>query len=454
MRMKLALAGLLAISIPAHAALNPTVVLTATAPLSNGNSRVVVADIDSGINPYHKFYRAGSPIYPAGSPPSAVTPAVLAEFGIDAAHIVNLTVTGNFAADFAADAAKWAAIQPGQLYWFSGTNIIAVSFDPTGVKVLPDDETDTHGVGTSSAVLTANPEAVLLFAETGENTGDAAAELFAFHHPAVDIVTTSYGYAVPVTGVGLPLPFTTESFGAVVEEGRLHFSSAANSPDPFTPEAGGAGPWWVVAVAGIEEGSSNGRTTLSGYFTDFVSDFTQNLPYCAACEDGYDPNVAGTSFATPRSAGVASRTLLEARRMMAHDGGIKTVAGKPILAAGAGKTISNWQLRRALEVAAYIDPVESYDPIEAVFDLGAIPNPVPASWLVSGWGNLSALAEKNVVPEALAQLGFGTPGRSKAPNFCDFQTLQHQRRWVYWNNIGYLFNTYAPPATDPLIACK
>src|SRR6185436_18077291 len=111
-------------------------------------------------------------------------------------------------------------------YWFKGTNVIAVSYDecvpdvtgagcenpPPRRPILPDpgDESGEHGVGTSAAVLTANPEAIVLFVEFGgANVGYAPAENFAFSHPKVDVITTSYGAAVPVVGVGLPIPFTS-----------------------------------------------------------------------------------------------------------------------------------------------------------------------------------------------------------------------------------------------------
>lgn len=421
-------------------------------------SRVVVSVLDTGVLPYHDFYYAGSPIYPEGSAPSAVTPEILAEFGIDEAHQIELTRTGNFVADFAADQAIWDGIRGGELYWFKGTNLIAVSFDTEAGRrpILPDpgDPSGEHGVGTSAAVLTANPEAIVLFVEFGTSIGAAASEVLGFRHPLVDIVSTSYGFADPVIGtVGLPLPITNESFEAVVQEGKLHFSSAANSPDPFTPESGGAGPWWAIGIAGIEEGSSNGRTTVSGYFPDFVSDFTQRLPYCFECESDYDDAVGGTSFATPRSAGVASRVLLEARRRLGDEGGIHEANGKRVMAAGRGRSISNWDLRRALEEAAYVDTLADYDPIEGVFDLGGQPPVEPAPWLTLGWGNLSAFPEKGVVEQALAQLGLGGSATSKPAGFCEFQTANFKRRWVYWNNVGVLVNGYTPPSEDPFVYC-
>ena len=67
-------------------------------------SRVVVAVLDSALNPYHEFFYAGSPIY-AGTAPSSVTPEVLAELGVASADQMQLTRSGDLAADVAADAA-------------------------------------------------------------------------------------------------------------------------------------------------------------------------------------------------------------------------------------------------------------------------------------------------------------------------------------------------------------
>lgn len=402
---------------------------------------MVVADIDTGINPYHDFYNAGSTIYPEGHPPASVTPELLAELGIDAAHQLQLTRTGDFAADFAADAALWAGIKKGELYWFKGTNIVAVTLkEPAegSIPILPDSEDDTHGVGTSSSVLTANPEAVLMFVEP-DALGSEASHAFAFLHPAVDIVTTSYGSSIPVTGIPLPEANTFyKTFEGVVALGKLHFSSAGNGPG-LSPLRAGAGPWWSIGVSGFEEDSSNGRTLLSGLFPDFISDFTQNLPYCMACEEGTNEFTAGTSFSTPLSAGIASRVLLEARRLLGHGGGIEVRPGNQSLMAVAadGTTLSNWQLRRALEEAAYLPPIADYDPVEGVFDLGGLPINPAAPWLQIGWGVLSANPDKGVVAEALAQLGLaGMPRAVKDVGYCSFQTGLVQLRHQYWDNVS------------------
>ncbi|HEX7183261.1 MAG TPA: S8 family serine peptidase [Thermoanaerobaculia bacterium] len=403
--------------------------------------RVTVAVIDSAINPYHEFFNAGGGPY-AERPPSSVTPEVLAAFGIDESHILRLTRTGNFAADYAADAAIWNSIRPGELYWFAGTNIIAVSFVPGTRPILPDDAADTHGVGTSSAVLRANPDAIVLFVEGI----DAAAETFTFAHPEVDIVTTSYG---PIGSIPLP-EHLTSSYTGVVRNGKLHFGAADNSPSTAMQDAT-AGPWWSIGIAGFEEGSSEGRQVLSGSFPDFVGDFYQEMPYCHDCESGLESH-AGTSFATPRSAGTMSKILLEVRRALGHAGGIRDVGGTPVMAQGATRTITNWELRRALEEAAYYPAVVDYDPVQGVTDQ-SVPVLDPTPWTQVGWGAITPDPEHRVIDEALAQLGLrGAPTRFKDYGACLFQTTIIQSRHAYWDNLIVTSESWMQ-GYDPYIYC-
>ncbi len=313
--------------------------LPADVPLTDV-PRAVVAVIDSGVNPYHAFYHAGSPIY-SDAAPSAVSLPVLEDFGIGGDCAIELTRTGDFAADYQADldSGLWEQAAACDMVWFVGTNVIAKSFGPGTRPFLPDDEGDTHGVGTSASVLFANPEAVVVFIE---GISDAA-ETFAMTHPAIDIITTSYGPIGSIPGTG----HLNDSFTGSYAFGKLHFGACDNTPSTAIQDST-CGPWWSVGIAGFEEtqanepgDSSNGRQVLSGTFPDFIADFTQTLPYCAECEDGYDDGVGGTSFATPRSAGTASKILLKARRALNYLGGPLQLAaaaraGRIGLGAGLG----------------------------------------------------------------------------------------------------------------------
>lgn len=426
-----------------------------------GRPRAVVAVLDSGINPYHAAYYGGSANYPDGHP-SAVTQEVLDAFGVKPENVVELTRTGNLAADLAADAAFWSRVQRGELYHFKGTNIIATSFAAAGDVVLkPDTSKNAHGVGTSSAVLNANPDAVLLFVEQGSALGSEESHRFVFQHPAVDIASTSYGVSIPSTGFPLPEYRAFEhTYDGVVANGKLHFSSGGNGPG-MTPLRAGAGPWWSIGVSGIEEGSSEGDTLLSGNFPDFVSDFTQDLPYCMDCEAGVQ-SVGGTSFSTPRAAGVASLVLLETRRALGHVGGITTVGTEPVMAAGGDQAVTNWRLRRALEQAAWIPDSLAYDPVQGVTDVAGLPINPAAPWLQIGWGDLTADPAKGVLPAALSDLGLASTPRDKAVGYCEFQTTIITERQLYWNEIApvlpdnpVLTGETPPgaPAEDPFVYC-
>ena len=412
-------------------------------------ARVVVSIIDSAINPYHAFFNAGGEIYSAQAP-SSVTPELLAAFGIDEAHIITLTRTGNFAADYAADKAIWDNIRPRELYWFRGTNILAISFDPGTRPILPDASGDTHGVGTSAAMLRANPEAILLFVEG--ITQDA--ESYAFTHPQVDIISNSYGWPG-----SLPLPWwdnlwhLEDSYVGVVEKGKLHFGAADNTPAIQFPDAS-AGPWWSIGVAGYQEGTTEGDQILSGSFPDFVGDFTQTLPYCFDCESGMR-TVSGTSFATPRSAGTMSRILLEARRSIGHVGGIRSVDGTPYIAVGNGHALTNWQLRRALEEAAHYPSLADYEPVVGTGnDSRSLPVFDPAPWLTVAWGAITPDPSRGVVEQTLAHLGIrGTATRHKDALACEYMRPQITVRHAYWDRVIFAGSESGGTVRDPYIYC-
>lgn len=409
-------------------------------PSKKAKSRVVVAVIDSGVNPYHEYFHHGGPLY-KGASPSSVTPAVLKEFGIDKDHIIRVTRTGNFASDFAKDSAQYDKIEAGEPYWFEGTNVIGVSFLGDGQRLRPDGNASSHGIGTSASVLTANPEAIVVAVE---DIG-AESESWAFTNPSVDIISTSYG---PATSYPT-LSNLSSSYKGVVENGKVHFGAAANDPTYSTFDQT-SGPWWTIGIAGFEEGGAGGRQASSGNIPDFVGDFTQDLPYCRSCEEGLD-SVGGTSFATPRSAGTYSKILLEARRKAGHVGGITTGGDVPLLVDGSFK-LSNWDIRRALEEAAYYPGSADYS-TEGGVDPTAVPVLDAAPWVQTGWGLISPTKNYQVIKETLAHLGIGgKPSRTKPQEACDFMTTNMEARHAYWDMLAVMGESYGT-TEDPYIYC-
>ena len=415
---------------------------TDAAPTSTatGASRVVVAVIDSAINPYHEALYAGGSLYP-GTSPRAVTSAVLAEFGIDAGHILTLTRTGNFAADVAADAAQWSKVKRGERYWVRGTNLILVSFDDSGLPLLqPAADKDPHGVGTSSAVLAAAPQSVLVFVEG--TVPDA--EAFAFTHPAVDIVSTSYGTPGSIPLASQPL---AQSLEGVLTQGKLHVGAADNSPALATFD-GTAGPWWSVGIAGLDV-DSQGRELISGTFPDFLAAFTQTLPYCTDCETGLDI-VSGTSFATPQAAGVAASILLQTRAQLGHVGGIVMGAQGPLMVRSGGREISVWRLRRALEQSAAQPATTDYQPSSPT-SLPILPV-LPA--VQTGWGVLVPDAASGVIAHGVALLTGAQVADTTPAGTCDVQSGLMQLRRNYWDRLDPLSPSFMnSPANFPVIGC-
>ncbi|MEX1176972.1 MAG: S8/S53 family peptidase [Nitriliruptor sp.] len=404
-------------------------------------SRVVVAAIDSGVNAYHEFFHAGGDGPYAATTPSAVTSEVLAEFGIGPEHVLELTRTGDQVRDIAADEAMWAAVEPGQPYWFAGTNVIGISFDGSSPPLQPTGK-NAHGTGVLGSVLRANPDAVVVMVEGITE----ASEAWAFTHPAVDVVTTSYG---PIGSPPLPdhLAF---SYTGVVTNGKVHTGAVDNTP-ALAPIDSTGGPWWSIGVSGYEEGDSEGRQVTSGTLPDVVGDFTQTLPYCTDCQSG-TRTVSGTSFATPTTAGVVSLGILEARRAVGHAGGIVAGDSGPVLV-GGDDAVSTWDLRRALEEAAAYPTTAEWDPVDAIFDLATTPVVDAAPWATMGWGLVTADPDRGVVDELLARLGVaGEPTRTKSADACDAMTRQFELRYAYWNNYAVLGESWLTDE-DPYIPC-
>ena len=404
---------------------------------SSGDSRVVVAPVDSGINPYHEFFHVEQ---------SSVTPDVLDEFRAalpDGNTLRTITLGESYLADVGAGA--YDDVAAGDLAWFEGTNIIARSAITVDGRpapdadrpFLPDPGGSTHGVGVAGSVVAGNREAVVYFVESTSNEHEA------FSHPAVDIVTTSYGFQTAA-----PLPLEGSHQG-VVELGKLHAGATTNDPS-LAPVDGTGGPWWVLGVAGFEEGTSEGKQVMSGTVPDVVADFTQDLPYCETCREG-TRSVSGTSFATPLTAGVASRVLLQARRDAGHVGGItQNAAGDMVMVDRAsGDDVTTWDLRRAMEVGAYV-PTE-LDPTAATET--ALPvNPVlPAAQV--GWGAITPDGEHGVVDNALAYLRDGTT-TDKPQGTCDFMTGLMTFRHTTWDAYPTSPTFGQDSASDsPYVAC-
>lgn len=450
----------------------PVVPEPSTPPSATAKPRVVVSmRATNGMNPFHEYFRASGPLY-QGREPDSVTPEVLAEFDIGPAQIIDLAITGTPEGNYAANRHIIEGIEYGRNYWFRGTNIIATIRGATGhpngmfANVTPNDD-DDFIARDMAAILGQNPDAILYL--VFGCCREAAEPNLAWATPAVDIFTRGFG----ITGA-LPVPLTPETgvFEAVINLGKL----VVMPPDRIERGYGQSttndfnGPWWIVSVGTLRD-SHRPASDFDGVsrdvfgidtedirtpHNDFVADHSPIGPSCGYCDSGrlirYGDKKADTLIASALvGAGAASRVLLEARRVVGHLGGIRLQEGEPpTVVEGQGKRWTVWDLRRALEEAAWVPDMQldANDPLNSrltVIDA--------APWLTVGWGQLtSERPETSIVPRALAVLGLTESVPVKPVAFCDFQTLHIRARKAFWN--------YVPPFSpsigmdhDPFVYC-
>jgi len=329
----------------------------------------VVAPIDTGINVYHNHF-----IMNESYPQSLLD-------GLNVTMICDISTEGTWQERYEADKEDcWDLISPTDIVWFRGTRIIGTSPDNgTEIPIL-DDPQDGHGTAVTGAVLDANPNAVIFFVEGFSD----AAVLAAANQPLVDIITTSFGPigSVPVPGI------EDATKVAVVQNKKIHAGAADNSPSPAVQDST-AGPPWSIGVSGYAEEGDDQKETMSGSYPDIAADWTQVLPNHDDI-DGYH-ETSGTSFATPRTAGLLSKIILTLRfDYNDYSSGADPILRSGFMIQGDGMNISNDHLRDALNLSAWYPSSSTWDPLSGTMPISPV---APCSQV--GWGVVN---ESNVQP--------------------------------------------------------
>jgi hypothetical protein len=379
-------------------------------PASAADARVVVAVIDTGINVYHDAFQR------AGGLPDDVVASFQNTMDDAAPQRVPLGHQGSFDERLDADADTWDTLEPRTLYYFEGTNVLGISFAQNQDYVVLDDPSDGHGSGTSGAVLAANPNAIVVLVEGLTSDGEA----WAAQQPWIDVVSMSYGPIGSIPGSGSLFGLTThQATRAMWDAGKVPVGAADNTPS-LAPNDETAGPPWVVGVGGDHE-ETKCRDHVSGTFPDVTSDFTQTLPR----HDSTDENrtMSGTSFATPKTAGIYSSILLEVRKAWNHTGGI--TAEGAMAASADGRSLTNADLRGAVNrTATYFDFMDC--------EAGGTQLPVnpAAPWLQMGWGHVGI----DLVDPAVADLLGSSAAPEKDAGAVAFMEALHAYRELLWEN--------------------
>ena len=363
----------------------------------------VVAPVDTGINVYHNHFSMNES-YPQW---------LLDQLGVN--KVCEISKNGTWEERYEADREDcWDVIGSGDIVWFKGSRIIGTTPDDnTDIPIL-DDPSDGHGTAVTGAVIDANPDAVIFFVEGFSD----AAVLAAANQPLVDLITTSFGpiLSVPVPGI------EDATKVAVVEEKKIHTGAADNSPSPAIQDST-AGPPWSIGVSGYAEEDDDQKETMSGSYPDIAADWTQILPNHDDI-DGYH-QTSGTSFATPRTAGLLSKVLVSLRSEFGDfSSGADPIDRMGLMVNGSNFTLTNDDIRDALNLSAWYPSFSSWDPLS-----GTTPISPVAPCTQVGWGVVN---ESNVLP-IIEHLN-GSSSMSQRPFDVELCMESNQEiREAYWN---------------------
>lgn len=329
---------------------------------------VIVGIPDSGINPYHEvFHRPSLTQHPC---------TYIEGFPCDVQRLpLSVGEHESYDAAVEADAEVWDHVEPGTVYWIPQTNIVAAACEAGNRWDSCILDTDGHGTGTASSVISENPDALLAIQQGTDRTDhlDQAGI-------PIDIRSVSWSHLVPFPGPE----------GTCLTQGitPIYVTSAGNEPESTLLDCRNGGPT-VISVGGAYA-EDEGEEAIASKQPDIVSYFCRPTAKQGTL-DGYRENQCGTSFSTPTAAGALSKALLGVRRSTGYTGSLADGMADP----EAGLGIAD--LRDAMNRTASYDPEPKYPDHHGA--VGVPLNPA-APWLQWGWG----FYDGNVADATLAHL--------------------------------------------------
>lgn len=324
---------------------------------SSYRPHVVVGISDEGINPYHEqFYRPNRAEHPC---------TYIRNFPCDVEPL-NLSVgMDNYTRARRADGEVWDSVEPDAWYWIPKTPFVAVScrYEVWGCLLQ-----GSHGVGTTSSILTENPNASLAFRQAG---GSPDYEALHASGVPIDVFSVSWGYVVPIPAPGGTWDEVDEAWTPI------YVKAAGNDPRSVVMSSWTGDPA-VIAVGGAYA-EDRSEAVLATKQPDVVSYFGR--PTARDESTAFWTTRYGTSFAAPTVAGALSRVILELRRHSGYLGSIQHGSVDPRLG------VSVEDLRDALNRTASYDPTPRYHTTSFLpADAGSVPLNSEAPWLQWGWG--------------------------------------------------------------------
>lgn len=447
------------------------------AAVASGDAFVVIAVVDTGVNPYHTAFRAST--YPRNvdadasnnvdfsAHPSSFIPG----FPADAPSIPLTFTAPNYNSAVAADDAVWDSLDERKLYWIPGTKIIG-AYDGTGtfaaIGGTVDDFTpilDENGHGTGTASLAAGHtqayhalcrECLLVVVE-----GTGGFE-WAISQPWIDIVSNSYG---ATANVGIPTGGTLTSANdpgrIAAEKGKSILFASGNGADGgftvpvATYTSSTVGPSWFVRVGGhtsCQPGSSvNGLCEAPVYQAGKPADLTGPaggwIPAAASDHLSAPQEFSGTSAATPIAAGYFGNTLLTLRKAMGDaETGQPATRAKAVVAQGAAVTGTPFSSVAAdgkvtREELWSVVFASAATPINNTYYPGVPVKDQPADYLLFGWGFADGRARDLAARVALGEAA--TPDKPDDRRLWAVDKVIQESLWGRWDRNGDGFRNAA-----------
>lgn len=467
---------------------------------------VVIAVIDSNINPYHWDYLAAkmpqagtADALPLDQDPATWLPGHPGAKAFKSYQALKLTIDptdpkAGTAALAAKDAAEWAKIVYSEgtdnkdvsMYWIPNTKIIGhVAFggayvgDPATSLVLGPSTgpvntfaTDSHGIGTSSvstgAIHGACPHCLLVYVH---GTSEQANE-WVQKQDWIDLQTNSWGIGLVYRDRAYA-GSDTESQKKAVERGQQIFFSAGNGQENAfvvpntTLQSSQEGPDWIVTV-GATDSVDNSSPSGHGKPAD-ISSLGDSYP-SAYGNDGTANGAgtfSGTSNATPVIAGIYGEALYRIRQSWAgasrvqKDGviatgpaGCKAANAKCALADGK---LTVHELREALYRAATYSPTGwNVGGLGGITTIPATGSQPELEFLAEGHGNYRGRMDGAVKYEAeLGRITGFVDGSWFAEQNADqkdwmyAKSLCRQKVWGAWDH-GQFNAAATAPAASPM----
>jgi hypothetical protein len=300
--------------------------------------QVVIALIDTGINPYSPAFRDHSPL--AYKHPSTYIPGYPADV-----PALRITLDKPYNVAIKKDANLWDSVEDNQLYWIPGTRIIgAMSVGPGGthcpglvqLPIVADEIPgpcverkilDDHGHGTMTASRAAGyPHSLAPNARIVELEGLTPTSLtWEANQGWIDVSSNSWSSTVPHP-IGDALPESI--FGPAIVPAAKYISSRVLTLFASGNGAGGVAgatptntymestiPAGIVAVGGHDNGHI---TAWAGNPAHVVADDYGGFraPKDSEAAMSPDPIACCTSAAAPYAAGGAAAIILQARRIL------------------------------------------------------------------------------------------------------------------------------------------